>query len=188
MPNNKITKPRNAKEAEKMILQSGIGFDDKYILAKAVEEIKSLRNKKEVGPETFLYKSLTIFEFDKGVLLVSCVPERFRVFVLQFSKNLQTEYGCTTPSEKSLAEAAAFNFVRILSIQDKISSYLNIGSVSETGIKYLAVLSKELDRAERHYLISLQALKVSKMPSLEVNIKTNTAVVGQNQMVQANNS
>jgi len=63
-----------------------------------------------------------------------------------------------------------------------------LGSIkTRYDVQYLAVLSKELDRAERHYLASLQALKMLKSPSFEVNIKTNTAVVGQNQIVQANN-
>jgi len=116
------------------------------------------------------------------------MSEKFKVFALEFSRNLQTEYGCTTASEKSMAEVIALNFVRVLAIQDKINSYLTLGSITDMGVKYLEVLSKELDRAERHYLSTLQALKYIKSPALEVNIRTNTAVVGQNQAVQVKNA
>jgi len=105
---------------------------------------------------------------------------------LEFSLNLQKEYKCETQSEKSMAEIVALNFSRVLSIQDEINSYLRKDSITDIGVKYLAVMSKELDRAERHYLASLQALKMLKMPPLEVSIRTQTAIVGQNQIVQAN--
>lgn len=188
MPDNKITKTKTIGEIRNQILQSGTGFDARYILELADEETKDLKGKKEFAPDTNYYKAMTLFEFDKGILMISAIPDRYRVFALEFSKNLQREYDCQTPSEKSLAEVVALNFVRVLEIQNKINSYLSRESVSDIGIGYLNVMSKELDRAERHYLVSLQTLKMLKMPPLAVNIKTQTAVVGQNQLVQANNA
>jgi len=187
MPDNKITKPKTVDEVKDLILRSGTGFDAKWILGNVEEELNALKNKKEVAPDTYLYKSMTLFEFDKGILLASSLPERFRVFALEFSRNLQKEYECKTQSEKSMAEIVALNFSRVLAVQEKVNSYLTMGSITDMGVKYLAVVSKELDRALRHYLASLQTLKMLKMPPLEVSIRTQTAIVGQNQVVQANN-
>ena len=47
--------------------------------------------------------------------------------------------------------------------------------------------SKELDRANRHYLTVLQALRTIKEQPLKITLKANTAIIGQNQIVQANN-
>lgn len=168
------------------------GYEANYILKMAnLESIESEKkpdndDQKSVTQETNYYKAMTLFEFDKGILLSNTVPEWFRAFGLDFSKKLQAEYQCEAQGEKSLAEVTSLNFMRTLYIQAKINSYLGIGTISETGVKYLAVLSKELDRAERHYFTSLQALRSLRMPPLEVNIKTQTAIVGQNQIVQAN--
>jgi len=188
MPNNKVAKIKSIEEIRKSVSNSIIGFDSNYILKLADEETKGLKGPKEFAPETNYYKAMTLFEFDKGVLLASSMPEKFRVFALEFSRNIQTEYNCTTQSEKSMAEVIALNYVRVLSVQDRVNSYLSMGSITDMGIRYLAVLSKELDRAERHYLTSLQALNMLKSPALEVNIRTQTAVVGQNQIVQSNNN
>jgi len=188
MPDNKITKSKTTDEIRNIIKKSGLGFEENYVLSKVQDELETLKEKKEVGPETFLYKSMTLFEFEKGPLLCTSVPERFSVFALEFSKQLQEEYKCNTPSEKSLAEISSLNFIRTLWIQDRIRAYLEIGSITDIGVKYLDMLSRELDRAERHYQVTLQALKTLRNPSFEVNIKANNAVVGNNQAVQVKNA
>lgn len=118
--------------------------------------------------------------------MIGAVPERYRTFAIDFNRNLQKEFECQTPSEKATAELVTVNFIRTLEIQHKII-WRHEQGVDEIAMKYIAILSKELDRANRHYLNSLQTLKMLKQPTLEVNIKTQTAVVGQNQIVQANN-
>lgn len=187
MSNNKITKPKTIEEISKSIQCAGTGFNSEHILKLADKELEGLKEPKEMGPETNSYKAMTLFELDKGLLMLSAIPDRFRVFALEFLKNLQKEYECKTPSEKSLAEVAVLNFIRVLVSQFKINDYLDKCSVTSIGVGYLNVMSKELDRAERHYLTSLQALRMLKTPLLTMNIKTNTAVLGQNQMVQVNN-
>ena len=186
MSNNKITKPRTIDEIKDIISNMGSAYDSRYVLENFEKELKDFKTKRECGPETVLFRAMTLYEFEKGFLLASSLPSSFRVFALEFSLNLQKEYKCENQSEKSMAEIVALNFSRVLSIQDEISSYLRKGSITDIGVKYLAVMSKELDRAERHYLTSLQALKMLKMPPLEVSIRTQTAIVGQNQIVQAN--
>lgn len=186
MPNNKITKTKSIGEIRKAISNSCIGFDSDYILKLADEEMGKSKTPKKVESDTNYYKAMTLLEFDKGVLLMNAISELYRVFALEFSKNLQAEYNCKVPSEKSLAEIISLNFVRILETQRRIKNVID-NMTTRYDIQYLAVLSKELDRAERHYLTSLQVLKMLKTPPMEVNIKTQTAVVGQNQIVQANN-
>jgi len=188
MPDNKITKSKTLEEIKAIVSELGTGFDARYVLGKVEEERKSLDVPKDVTSDSFLYKAMTLFEFDKGILMLNAIPELHRTFVLEFSKNLQVEYDCKTPSEKSLAEVVALNFVRVLGAQSKMNSYLSRDSVTDIGVGYLNVISKELDRAERHYLTSLEALRTLHSPSFNVNIKTNTAVVGQNQAVQIKNA
>ena len=186
MSKNKLTKPRTTEDIKKSIEEAGTGFNSEYILKLADKELRGVKDPRVFGPDTNAYKALTLLEFDKGLLMMSVIPERFRIFALEFSKNLQKEYQCKTQSEKSIAEMTSLNYVRVLEIQDRINSYLGKGSASDTGVKFLSVMSKELDRAERHYITSLQLLRMLKIPPLQMNIKTNMAVVGQNQVVQAN--
>ena len=163
--------------------------DDPVVIRKNLKQKMLELIKKEPNHDTNeeMAQTLSIVEFDKGVLLSLTVPDTYRTFSIQFMRDLQKEYKCITESEKSLSESVVVNFVRTLYIQRKITDYLRIGSVTEIGVKYLSVLSKELDRANRHYLTALQALKAIKQPNFEVNVKTQTAVIGQNQVIQSNN-
>ncbi|HUD44914.1 MAG TPA: hypothetical protein VMR41_05195 [Patescibacteria group bacterium] len=164
------------------------GYDTDEVLKKAKVEAEKNRGKeKAFSSETNIYKAMSLFEFDNGSLMLNSVSEIYRTFSIDFSRNLQKEYDCRTPSEKATAELVAINFIRTLAIQRNITANLDRESYSDINIRRLEVLSKELDRANRHYLNSLQTLKMIKQPMLEVNIKTQTAIVGQNQLVQTNN-
>lgn len=189
---NSYTMAGNAKDLEiefklkQATLEHGTDYDPNNLFPKLIDEMEK---NKENNPEVikFVNRALSLFEFNNGVLMISAVSEEYRTFCIEFSRNLQKEYHCETPSEKATTELVAVNFVRTLEIQRKINGYLSMGETTEMGIKYFAVLSKELDRANRHYLNVLQTLKMLKQPVLEVIIKTQTAVVGQNQIIQANN-
>ena len=133
-------------------------------------------------------KAMTLREFDNGTLLSMATPESYKTFGIDLMRKIQIEYGCVSASEKATAELAASNYVRTLVIQRHITNYLSLGTISEIGVKFLAVLGKELDRANRHYLTTIQTLRMLKQPPIQVNIKTNTAVVGQNQIVQTNSN
>lgn len=175
-------------DIKEFIDRCAIADDPISILKRVQEELDSHKNhSQKMTPESASYKAFTLFEFDKGILMAAAVPERYRTFCIDFSRNLQKEYQCETPSEKATAELVAINFVRTLEIQYRINCFLELGHVTDNLVKHFAILSKELDRANRHYLASLQTLKMIKLPALEVNIKTQTAVVGQNQIVQSNN-
>ena len=159
-------------------------YENRFVVTNAYDELKKEGMKQANKPESNIFREMTLREFDVGLLMVVALPEMHRTFALDMSKKLQNEFNCQTTSEKSLAELASLNYARILSIQFKIDSYLSKDSVTDIGVGYLKFASQELDRAERHYLTSLQTLKSMKQPPMQVNFKANTAVIGQNQVVQ----
>lgn len=179
-----ITVKRREEDIRKTVRALATGYEPNYVLDNADKELSKLKSGDPFETNSNLFKAFTLYEFDKGILMSTVLPELYRSFAIEFSKNLQIEYNCSTPSEKSLAEAVAINYSRILEAQNRITRYIGMGTITDTGVRYLAVMSKELDRAERHYLSALQTLKMMKLPPFEVNIKT--AVVGQNQIIQAN--
>lgn len=188
MQKNKIVKAKTTEEIKNDFKHSSTGYDSGYILKKANEERLAKKNDGtfSVTHDTYYYKAMTLLEFDHGVLLTNSVPDLHGVFALELFKNIQKEYDCQTPTEKSLAEVVTLNFIRILETQRQIK-HTESNVKTRYDILYIEILSKELDRAERHYLTSLQALRMIKMPQLEVNIRTQTAIVGQNQVVQVKN-
>ncbi len=182
-----IVEVKTTEEIERMFESVGTGYNKKYILNKAYEEAEKHGGTGEfnVTADTNYYKAVTMLEFNHGILLSNSVTDLHSSFAIEFFQNLLKEFDCKTPSEKSLAETVALNFVRILETQRKIKD--NQKSVkTRYDVQYISVLSKELDRAERHYLTSLQTLRMYKMPQLAVNINTQNAFVGNNQVLQKN--
>jgi hypothetical protein len=160
------------------------------------------------------FKAATLNEFYNGVLMSEAIPDKYRTLAIEMSRQLQKDYRCQLISEKALAELAVVSYVRVLDLQERMMTSLSIQKAltyrhdtcmhskdkfysGDTGgnacqrtaleLKLTAILGKELDRANRQYLSAVQMLQNLRQPSMQVNIRTQTAVVGQNQIVQANN-
>lgn len=182
-----LTQARTLDEIKENLGKSKTGIDPDYVLEEADREITN----KKVGPlalspESKVFKAMTLLEFDNGMLMTTAVSEQYKTFGIDLMRNIQKEYNCQTQSEKATAELVAVNYIRTLEVQRRINNYLELGTISDTGVRFLDIMGKELDRANRHYLTAIQALKAMKQPQLELNIKANTAVIGQNQIVQTN--
>lgn len=187
MQKNKITKHRTQEEIKTVIKSIGFSFTPKEVLSRADEEINTIDSKEaSSNDKKNITQAMTIFEFENSGLLATAVLDEYRTFASTLTQNLQKEFACINESEKSLAHIVSLNYVRVFEIQTKITNYLRRGDVTSIGVGYLNLLSKELDRAERHYLTSLQTLRMLKMPQLEVNIKTQNAFVGNSQVLQKN--
>ena len=183
-----LATPLSPEEVLEFLRSGKTTYDPELILKNVNSEIAVKSGGQEaINPDSNFYKSLTLFEFEKGILLVSVIPEMYRTFAIDLSRKLQAEFNCQTTSGKATAELAALNFVRTMEVQRRIDSCLARDTISEISVKYLAVLSKELDRANRHYLTVVQVLKTMNQPPLSISVKTQTAVIGQNQIVQAKN-
>jgi hypothetical protein len=152
--------------------------------------LKEIEGKKEgdqlnnTGGGSPVIRAMTLKEFDNGLLMSIGLNEVYQTFAIQLSLDYQAQYKCNTPARKSLAEVTALNYCRILDIQRRITNYLERHTFTDLGIKYVTTLSKELDRAERHYLTSIQALEIGLQPPLSMTVRTQVANVAQQQIIQ----
>lgn len=170
------------KKAKLKIVRTSYTEED--VVVNAYKEFEDGKN--DDSTTNNIFREMAIREFETGAILVLTLPEMYRSLALSMSKKLQDEFDCKTTSDKSLAEMTSLNYCRILFIQNRIFRYLEKDSVTDIGVGYLKFASQELDRAERHYLTSLQSLKSMRSPPLQVSFRANTAVIGQNQVVQVN--
>lgn len=173
----------NPREYEKMLVDDPYddGEDEEEEDYGGLELIKRWTSKDDP-----LSRAMTLFEFQNGALMVSSIPDQYRTFAVDMSRRLQEDYHCSLQSEKALAELATINFIRTIEVQRKITNFLDINSLTDNGVKYLAIMSKELDRANRHFLAAIQTLNMLKQPPVRVNVKADTAILGQNQFIQEN--
>lgn len=163
-------------------------YSPEQTLKEATDRYKSLKSKENYKnlDDDPIVRVLAMRELDNGALMSLTVSKESSTLSIDLMRKIQTEYGCNTPSEKVVAELASSSFVRALDIQKMIRVYLDKGEITGIGVQYLGVLSKDLDRAHNQYLTAVQTLKSFRQPPLQVNIKTKTAVIGNNQLVQTN--
>jgi hypothetical protein len=81
----------------------------------------------------------------------------------------------------------ALNYWKILELTKKYNSVmLAWKTLTNERTKYLNMLWKELDRANRNYLFSLNNLIDIKKPQINLNIKTKNAFISNNQQFNNN--
>jgi len=181
-----VVSPEQKEKVLEVIKQFRVPFDPDVVVESVLKESGEAKREQSITPESSIFKALTLFEFNNGMLMGMVLSEQYKTLAVNMSRELQTEFDCKTVSEKATAELVAINYCRTLEIQRRINSYLQPGSITDMGVKFLDVLSRELDRANRHYLTAVQVLKTMKQPKLQLNIKTDTAILGKNQLIQTN--
>jgi len=171
------------KKAEFLSDASDI-YSAEKLLKEIIKGLDSDLTKEEKNKKTM--EALIGFELDTHFALTETTSARYRALVVKLCKQIIQEYDCKTPSEKALAEIIAGAFVRQLRCASRLEDGLGSDNLNSYTASIMSVIGKELDRAHRQYLSAIQTLRIIKQPPLNVSIKTNTAIVGQNQLIQEN--
>jgi hypothetical protein len=129
------------------------------------------------------------FETESQVYLMEGFSERYRGGAQQICRQMIKDFDCRTDAEKSLAEITAAAFMRYLDASKRLNNCLDVDLyITPNKTAYMAMLSKERDRAHRQYLSGLMTLKQLKAPTIEMNIKAKTAFISQNQQINSGDS
>lgn len=110
---------------------------------------------------------------------------KYRTLVVEITNQLIAEYECKSPSEKMLAETAAWAYGRMVENSTRFSNAHCLEFVSTEKNGFFSMFSKETDRATRQFLTAINMLKCFKQPPLNVTLKTQNAFVAQNQQINA---
>lgn len=138
---------------------------------------------------TLLDQFVRMHEFEKHFLLAESVHSKFAAMSLKMTQSLINEYSCTTTLEKSLVEIIVNAFCRSLHLSAQFTAVVGRDSirVEQNYVNLYNFLGKELERANREYLTALSTLQQLKSPTMKINLKAETAIVGQNQQFNSNN-
>ena len=90
---------------------------------------------------------------------------------------------------KRIDNGANSNFIEYRGTNLKLILPIPIPSKSRSEFlfNWNYILNKESDRVFRHYMGAINMLRLMKQSPIKITVNAQTAVVGQNQMVQANN-
>jgi hypothetical protein len=133
------------------------------------------------------FELYSIHEFENGTILAEGFNDQYKPFVKNLSIQMQAEYNCIGASEKALAHLVAQSFCRALAMQYSFYMLYEATKMNEFSIKRQQITSKELDRAYRQYLSCFQILRSLKQSPINITVKTKTANIANQQIVQDNN-
>lgn len=147
------------------------------------------REKLEAEMQKQVSAVMYAFEVDTQMAMMESFGERFRGSAKEVCKQFICDFDCKSNTEKIMAETAAIAFMRYLDASRRFNNCLEASTdLSAAKTAFLAMLSKERDRAHRQYLSTVLTLKQMKSPTLEMNIRTKNTFIAQNQQVNTSGS
>jgi hypothetical protein len=184
--------------------------DDPELVLKEAGRLLDKTRPEEALPNMVVYKAQTLLEFENGTLMTETLPDELRTLAIDMLRKLIQEYNCQTIGEKATAELATINYMRTLDLQRQLHRSMEVhdglfyshkpnpkdsfyGELSNRclacersnlELKNRNLLSKELERANKNFLFAINTLRIMRQGPLQINIKTNSANIAQNQMVQ----
>lgn len=162
-----------------------IGCDPDNVIedfVKALNNNKSEKNKKTLEELNRAWNAaLPVVSLDTHYELANSVGERIMPLVIEFARELIVEYDCKTVSEKALAEVVVSAYARILECSKSMQDIALVKYPTNSLNGLYEIISKELDRANRHFITSLATLRQIKSPTMEIKVRAHTAIIGNNQ-------
>lgn len=159
------------------------------LIDKAFEWMKDFDEEREnPGLDNPAFELYSTHEFENGDILAKGFSYQYRPLVKNLSLEIQGEYTCFGASEKALAHLMAQSFCQALDMQYSCNELYNATRMNEFSLKRQQIFAKEMDKAYRQYLSCLQIMRSLKQPALNVTIKTQTANIANQQVVQGNNN
>lgn len=180
---------QNAQLMRDLVKNHSPYYNPDVLLDKLAKEIAKNGNK-ELSDEIMgdFHKAVMAIGLSTHLPIAETVREEYRIFLVEMARSIEAEYDCKTPSEKALAETIASSYVRVIQFSRELTLCTKEKSLSQEKNGYYAMVSKEVDRANRHFTTALMTLKQLKSPTLEVNVKAKNAFIGQNQQFNASTS
>jgi len=142
----------------------------------------NVKNRKTTKESVKIYRdALAVYGLDNHSPLSYTIPDAYRPLAIEFSRQLIQDYDCQTAGEKALAETIVSAYARILILSRQLNATIYADSIplATNQVRFYSMLSKELDRANRHFTTALTTLIQLKSPIPNINIKAKTALVAQ---------
>jgi len=179
------------KEGRNFLNFAKSAYDPEETLKKIARE---LRPKYDIGggkvseeDAKIISKSLYDYGIEGSYSVVEIASERYQGMMANLKKEIVKEFDCQKYSELALVDILVNAYARNLMYSKKLLNTACMGHTTPGLNNFMAIMSKEVDRANRTFFSALEILKAIKQPGLKVNIKTNTAFVSQNQQFNNNN-
>jgi hypothetical protein len=146
--------------------------DPEYLINEVVKNSENKGTEKSAENSIMASKYIYSQNLKNLTLLSEAVEEEYKSYIVQVARDLEKEFKIVTSSEKILVNNLVISHVCILQLTSKLNKYLVSSDMLMGSDKYCSILSKELDRAYKHYDYSMRLLMNLKAKPVNVNINT----------------
>lgn len=178
-----IEKKLTNAEIRERLLNLHTGTDPKRWNNAALEQILNQTGEKPSDEATTAVMTLG---FDNDYVLNYTVSKWYSGLVIELRRKLIKDFDCKTHAEKALVDMAVSGYMRVIRASQSLTGNLDYGSISPVRNQCMAIMSKEIDRAHRHFTTAYQILLQLKQPPLNVQVHANSAFVAQAQQFNMN--
>ncbi len=148
--------------------------DPKYLMTELSKEF-NLRKEGEKPSQTvaLMAKKYSFSQnMENFVLLSEAVSEEYKSYIVEATREIEKEYSIKSPSEKAIVHALVLSYISILQLTSQLNKYLSNSDLLIGAERYCNILSKELDRAHKHFDNNLRLL--TQIKAKPINVKINT--------------
>jgi hypothetical protein len=176
-------------EEIKRDFSSPSAYNPENVLAK---DLYQLRHDKELPKEQrdkkiddAMQKLGTYYGLENGIWAANLDRERYYQSLTRMRQRIVNDYNCKTSIEFMLADSIVASYWRIMRNESRISILMEEAdgkwSLGESKINIIEELNKGIYLANRRLTTNISLLKEIKQPPIKINLKSNTAFIGQNQ-------
>jgi hypothetical protein len=182
-----VMRPLTLEHAKEIVMRSTLTSIDSSASLKelAEKQFPEMFTSGDLMPSAEMSKNIDnvslSLSLETGHILAESVSSRYRGFALAFKKDLEKEFDCKSASERAIVDQAVNAHIRKLTYSKLMEGHNEPDWLSKEKVAFLNFYSKEVDRAHRQFLSAIETLRFMKQPIMKVNIKTNTAFVGEKQ-------
>lgn len=175
---NKPVKKLTNKEVRDKLLWVRAADDPDYWTE---EKVDSIYKAVKEGATKETDKVMMALSFDTDHSLIHTVSEKYQSMVIELRRKLIKDFDCKTDAEKALVDMAVSGYMRVVRSTEAFTRCLDLNNANNNLNQFMANMSKETDRANRHFLTAYQMLMQLKQPQINVNVRTKNAFVAQAQ-------
>jgi hypothetical protein len=155
------------------------------LIKNIVPKVNILNQKLDKEEIDYFSNALFDYGIDNDASVFHFTDEDTRGMIINLRRELIKEYACKTYGEKALVDLAVNAYARNLNYSKRLFNSIKMNQTTALLNGFFAIMSKEIDRANRHFITALETLKRFKQPELKVNVKTTNAFISQNQQINS---
>lgn len=184
-----LTQRKSDKSLREQVINYVRLLDDpREVINRAIEKNMLGEDFDKEKNKKLMEEVMVTFGFDNDHSVVDMAPAKYRGLAIELRRQLIKDFSCTIHAEKVLVDTIVGAYIRNLFATERMTACLNSTAIHKDRADYVGIISKEVDRSNRHLITAYHLLVQIKKPPINIQVRTQNAFVAQAQQFNAQKS